>query len=92
MGANGPQVLHIPEEDEERGKNQTKPDVEEHQATNRKEKKKEMPAECNSVDETEQEEHAESQAKVNQGLNVFREQEQILRYIDLCKNPRVSNQ
>ena len=86
-----PQILDIPEKDEQRGQNQSYTDVEQHQAGDRIEQQDKFPGERDPVQNTEQKKHAEGQAKVDERLHVLREQEKILGDIHLGEDARVAH-
>lgn len=81
-----PKILDVPEEHEQGRKNQSYTNIEQDQAANGVQQQDELPGECNAVQNAEQEKHQQRQAEVYQALNTFRQQKQILRYIDLREN------
>ncbi len=87
-----PEILDIPEEHEQRREDHSDPDIEEHQANNRIQQENELPCEGDMVDHAEHKKHAQRQSKVDQRLNVFREQKQVLWHIDLGKDLGIAQQ
>ena len=92
LGKDAPQVLDIPEEHKQRRKDQPYADVEQHQQAGGIQQQEEPPCERDVVKGAEHEENAQRQAKVDEGLHVLREQEQILGHIDLGEDARVAHQ
>lgn len=84
--------MNVPEEDEQGGQDQPHSDVEQHQAADGVEKENQLPGKRDTVNDTEDEKHAQRQPEVDQCLDIFREQEHILRHIDLGKDPGISHQ
>lgn len=87
-----PQILHVPEKDKQGGENQPHANIEQQQRDNRDQKQHKFPRKCNIVDNTKHEEHDKHKAEIDERLHVFGKQEQILRDIYFCEDPRVSYQ
>ena len=92
LGEHAPQVLDIPEEDEQGGEDEPHPDVEQHQAPHGVEQADELPGEGDVVQGAEQEEHAQGQAEVDEGLHVFGEEEEVFWHVDLGEDAGVAHQ
>lgn len=65
-------------------------EIEQQQHHDRINKRKKLPCEYDTVQRAEQEEYTERNAKVDQRLGIFRQQEQVFRDIDLGENIRRS--
>ena len=87
-----PKVLNIPEKDKQRREDHPRTDIEQYQEADRVHQTDEAPGERDVVQDTEDKEHTERQAEVNQALDVFGKQKNILRHIDLSENVRVAHQ
>ena len=87
-----PEVLHVSEEDKEGREDQSDAEVQEHEAADRVQEQDKAPGERDMVEHAEHEEHTEREAEVDEALDVFGEQEQILRDIHLGKDPGVIHQ
>ena len=87
-----PEVLHIPEKDEQRREDQPYSDIKQEQRQDRHEQQRKLPRERDAVDDTEHEEHDEHQPEIDERLHVFGKQKQILRYIHFCENGRVPHE
>ena len=83
--------MDILKKHEQSGQDQPYADVEQHQAGDRIEQQDKFPGERDPVQNTEQKEHAEGQAKVDERLHVLREQEEILWDVHLCENACVAH-
>lgn len=90
-GEHAPEVLNVPEEDKKGREDQAYPDVEHHQHANWVEQADELPGEGDVVDHTEHKKDAQCQAKVDKGLDVLGEKEQILGHVDLGEDPGVAH-
>lgn len=91
-GEHAPKILHIAEEYEEGGEDQTHAEVEDDQGDDGNDQQKERPGEADAVDNAEDEEDAESQPEVDQRGNVPREEEEVFRNVDLGEDSRVGDQ
>lgn len=92
LGKHRPQVLNIPEEDKHGREDKPYPDVKQDQHTNGVEQADELPGEWNAVDHAEHKKHAQRQAKVNESLDIFGEEEQVLWHIDLREDLGVAHE
>ena len=92
LGQYAPQVLHIPEEHEQRGEDQANPQVEHNETPHRVHQQEELPGERNTINRDKGEENQQRQSKINQRRYILGQQEQILGHIHLGKNPRVAYQ
>jgi len=92
LGEHAPQVLDVPEEHEQGGENQPHPDVEQQQGADGVKQQEELPGERDAVQDAEQEKDDEGQAEIDEGLDVFGEQEQVLGHVDLGEDARVAHE
>ena len=92
LGEHAPEVLDIPEEDEQGGEDEAHPDVEQHKAPHREEEADELPGEGDVVQNAEDKKHAQGKAEVDEGLNILGEEEQVLWHIDLGKDAGVAHE
>ena len=92
LGQYAPQVLHIPEEHEQRGEDQPYPQVEHNQAPHRVHQQQKLPGKRDAVNGHKGEENQQRQSEINQRRYILRQQEQILRHVHLGKDPRVAHQ
>ena len=83
LSENGPKILHVTEEHEERRQNQPHSDIENDQAGDRDEKRQKDGAERDAVDETEKQKYEKRQSEVDQRRYGSGEQEEVFRYVDL---------
>lgn len=89
LGKYTPEILNIPEEHVERGKDQTYTDVEVDKETDGIDQHDPAPGERDPVQNAEQHKHAQRQPEVDETLHVLGKQEQILGYIHLGEYPGV---
>lgn len=89
LGEYAPKILNVPEEHIQRRQDQPHADVEADQKANGIEQQNPPPGKGYSVQNAEQHEHAQSQPKVDEALDIFGEQEQILGHIYFGKNPGI---
>ena len=87
-----PQILDVTEEDKQSRQDHSHADVEQYQQTDRVKQADEAPGERDMVQDAEDEEHAERQAEVNQALDIFGKQENILWHVDLGEDVRIAHQ
>lgn len=66
-----PEILHITEEDKQRRQDQPHTKIKQNLANNGIQKKEELPRKRNAIKDTENEEHAKGQTKVDKGLHIF---------------------
>jgi len=92
LGEHRPQVLDVPEEDEQRRQDQPHTDIEQHQTANGIEQQNEFPSERDSVQRAEQEEYAQGKPEVDQSLHVLRKQKQVLGHVHLGEDARVAHE
>lgn len=92
LGQYPPQVLHVPEEHEQRGEDQPHPQIEHNQTPHRIHQQQKLPGKRNAVNSHKGEENQQRQAEINQRRHVLGQQEQILRHVHFGKNPRVAHQ
>ena len=92
LGEDAPQILDIPEEHEQRRQDQPHAYVEQRQTKDGVEQQDKAPGEDDAVQHAEQEKDAQRQGKVDQRLDVFGEQEQVFRHVDLGENGGVACQ
>ena len=84
--------MNIPEENEEGGEDKAHPNVKQHQAADGVDQQDELPGEGDVVQDAEHKEHTECQAEVDEGLDVFGEQEKILGDIDLGEDAGIAHE
>ena len=72
--------MDVPEEDKQSRQDQSRPDVKQHQAENGVHQQNKLPGKGDLIQHTEDKEHAQGQAKVDEGLNVFGKQKQPIFY------------
>lgn len=92
LGKDRPQVLDVPEEDKQRRQDQPHADVKQHQTADGVEQHHELPRKRDAVQCAEQEEHAQGQPEVDQGLHVLGKQKQVLGYVHLGEDARVAHE
>ncbi len=92
LGQYAPQILHVPEEHEQRRKDQSYPQVEHNETSHRIHQQEELPGKRNAVNGYKGEENQKRQAKINQRRYILGQQKQILGHIHLGKDPRVAHQ
>ena len=71
LGEDRPQILNVPEEDKQGRQDQAHADVEQHQTGDGVQKADQLPGEGDVVQNAEDEEHTQSQAEIDEGLNIF---------------------
>ncbi len=81
--------MGVPEEYEERREDHACPDVEQDQAADGIEQADEFPGKGQSIHSYENKEDYQDQPEVDQGLHIPGQQEQVLGYVHLGKDPRV---
>ena len=87
-----PEILDIPEENKHSRENQTDPNIEHKKKDNRIQEHDELPGEGDMVNDTKNEEDTQSQAKVNECLNVPTKEKEIFWHIDLRKDRCIGHQ
>ena len=92
LGEHWPKVLDIPKKDEEGGEDEAHPDVKQDQTADGVHQQDEFPGECDVIQDAEHKEHAEGQAEVDEGLDVFGEQEKILGDIHLGEDAGIAHE
>lgn len=92
LGEYAPKILNVPEKHIQRRQDQPHADVEADQKANGVEQQNPPPGEGDPVQNAKQHEHAQGQPKVDEALNIFGKQEQILGHIHLSKNPGIGQQ
>ena len=92
LGEHRPKVLNIPEENEEGGEDKAHPNVKQHQAADGVDQQDELPGEGDVIQDAEHKEHTECQAEVDEGLDVFGEQEKILGDIHLGEDAGIAHE
>lgn len=92
LGEHAPQVLDIPEKDKQRREDQPHADVEQHQQGHGVKQEDDLPGECDTVQEAKEDEHDHGQAEVDEGLDIFGKEEQILGHIDLGEDGGVAHE
>lgn len=86
LGEYAPKILNIPEEHIQRRQDQPHADVKADQKTNGVEQQNPPPGKGDPVQNAKQHEHAQGQPKVDEALNIFGKQKQILGHIHLSKD------
>ncbi len=86
LGEYAPKILNVPEEHIQRRQDQPHADVEADQKANGIEQQNPPPGEGDPVQNAKQHEHAQGQPEVDEALNIFGKQEQILGHIHLSKD------
>ena len=84
-----PEVLDITEEDEQRREDEPHADVEADEQPNGIEQHDPAPGEGDAVQNAEEHEDAERQGKVDEALHVLRQEEEVLRDVDLGEDAGV---
>ena len=92
LGEHTPEILNIPEEHIQGRQNQSQADVEAGQAADGIEQQDPPPGKGDPVQNAKQHEHAQGQPKVDEALNIFGKQEQILGHIHLGENAGIGQQ
>ena len=92
LGENTPEILDIPEENEQGGEDQPHPDVEQNQHADGVEQADQLPGEGDVVQDTEYKEHTQGQAEVDEGLHVLGEEEEVLGHVDLGEDAGVAHE
>lgn len=92
LGHHTPQVLHIPEEDKQRGKDEPQSQVKDNEAQDRVYQEQKPPCEGHPVDGYKEEIKHQRQSKIDKRRNVLGKEEQVFGNIDLCKNVCVTHQ
>ena len=92
LGQDAPQILHVPEEHEQRGQDQPDPHIEHDHAHDGIQQKEELPGERYPVERREREKDQQRQPEVDEGGHVLREQEQVFGHVHLGEDPRVARQ
>jgi len=92
LGKDRPQVLNVPEKDEQSRQDQSNANVEQHQTADGVQQQNKLPRERDVVQHAEQEKHAQGQPKVNEGLHVLGQQEQVLGHVNFCENARIAHE
>ena len=87
-----PEILDIPEKDEEGGEDEAHPDIKQDQAANWVHQQDEFPGEGDVVQDAEHEKHAEGQAEIDEGLDILGEQEKVLGDIHLGEDARIAHE
>ena len=90
LSGNAPEILHVPEEDIQRREDHAHAEIEEQKKDDRVNEHNQPPREGDMVQNAEEKEHDQGQAEVDEALDVFGHQEQILRHIDLRKDGGVA--
>ena len=92
QGKNAVQVLDVPEKYVQRRQDQPDPQVEEHQTDHRVDQQNKFPGDGDSVNDHKEGVNQQRNAEIDEGRDVFGEQEQIFGYIHLGENLRVVQQ
>ena len=85
LGQHGPQILHVPEEHIQRGKQQAHAEVEHQQHDDRIDKREKLPCEHDPVQRAEQEEHTQCNGKVDERLRIFDRRNRYFGTLTLVK-------
>lgn len=91
-GKHAPEILDVPEEHKQGRKDQAHANVEQHQKANGVEQAHQLPCKCDVIHYAEYKEYTQSQAKVDERLDVLREKKQVFWHIDLGKDPGVAHE
>ena len=84
-----PEIFHVAEENVKRRKHQPGADVEDHQQQDGVDQHQEFPGEGDVIDGAEGEVNEQGQPEIDQCLDIFGQEKQIFRDVDLGEDPRV---
>ena len=84
-GEHAPKVLHISEEDEQRGKDKSDAQIEYNERNYGNNKQKKGEGEAYPIENAEDKEHHQGKAEIDERGNVPRKEEEVFRHVDLCE-------